>query len=227
MPIKRNRSSERGGMVKKPVITIVATVFLLLMPMEHGLWSRSSNQAKIPRLAALEALPPVRGGIMILGDSITASQDMADLFDMPIHNRGVSAFTTKDILVNLDGLFRGTPDKVFILLGINDILQLMGKDSFFENYRSILVKIKARSPKSKVYALSILPTASPQINTNVVDFNTALMNICVEQNIVYIDLYRHFAEGSSVNMKYVTDGLHLSSQGYLLFKDALAQYLSL
>ena len=205
--------------MKKPIsFAIIILVFFCICTVKescgHG------------RYSATFAAAPVfaNGGVMMLGDSITASRNMTDLFGVPVINKGVPGFATEDILDNFDNLFLGTPDKVFILLGINDILKSVEEERFLRNYRTIIHEIKSRSPKARIYVLSILPTAVPRYNAEVTGFNLALVKMAFMENVAYVDLYSHFIRGPLVNLRYVTDGIHLNDKGYLIFKEVLTQY---
>jgi lysophospholipase L1-like esterase len=177
------------------------------------------------RIAALAALSPVNKGIVMLGDSISSAQDLSDLFGRPIHNRGVGGFTTNDAVNNLNSLFRGTPEKVFILLGANDALHNVGPIQFATNYRTLLTIIKKRSPASQIYVLSILPTSFPVANNSVFIFNNALKKISSTFNITYIDIHSHFLKGKLINPAFTVDGIHLSSSGYASLRNLLRMYM--
>jgi lysophospholipase L1-like esterase len=205
----------------------LAVFMLFFIGLNHITVLASDENMQRPlnnRVAALSGLPPVQGGVMILGDSLTASQEFSDLFNTPIHNRGVSGFTTGAVIDNFNSLFRGVPDKVFILLGINDII--LSKDNrLLENYRQIIKKIKNASPESKIYVISILPTMSDKLNAAVLKFNNMLLDTTSKEQLTYIDLHQHLLKGQYIDPKYVTDGLHLSGEGYLVMRDVLAQFV--
>ncbi len=207
----------------------VLYALFLLGSIHHGtaFASAASKSAPKPpavRMAALSALPPIEKGALFLGDSITAVQDLSDLLGMPVHNRGVSAITTGGVLDHLDTLLKGTPDRVFILLGINDIMFSVGRHHFTENYRSIIEKVRQLLPGSRIFAISIMPTNNAVFNTSVLVYNEVIKDIAARARITYIDVHSRMLKGASVDPEYVTDGIHLSRAGYILWKNVLDRY---
>ena len=76
--------------------------------------------------------------------------------DAVIYNRGVSGFTTDDMLQFMDEQIFGTePSEIYINIGTNDIAN---PESTFEenlqktltNYENILTQIKTRLPQTRV-----------------------------------------------------------------------------
>lgn len=59
------------------------------------------------------------------------------------------------------------------------------------------------------------------------EINQFYQNIAQEYKVNYIDLYSHFLEDGTdkMNKKYTNDGLHLLSEGYLLWREIVKPYL--
>lgn len=73
--------------------------------------------------------------------------------------------------------------------------------------------IKLKSPKTKIYIQSLLPS-NKLLNNKIIDFNKRLKDYCAKNNIVFIDLYSKFVRGQILNPIYdCGDNLHLSGSG--------------
>lgn len=183
------------------------------------------------KLSMFEQMPTPKNVIIWLGDSITDGGEWSELFpNYNTMNRGISADNTFGILYRLHEIIRRKPKKLFILIGINDIGRNIPDEVIVKNYRKIIDSIRLQSPATAIYIQSILPT-----NNNFTDFknhqnktehvlfvNTALKKLCTEKKITYVNLYDSFidAEGK-LDKRYTNDGLHLTGEGYLKWKEVL------
>ena len=60
---------------------------------------------------------------LFLGDSLTEYGNWRELFPgLDIKNRGIAGDTTDGVLHRLDGITALSPDKIFLMIGINDLL---------------------------------------------------------------------------------------------------------
>ena len=60
----------------------------------------------------------------------------------------------------------------------------------------------------------------------VVEGNAALKAMCERQGVTYIDLYPIFVDSDgNLKAEYTNDGLHLSGEAYLKWRDALLPYI--
>ncbi len=180
----------------------------------------------------LKTLPIVEGRIIMLGNSITAECEWAELLENPnILNRGVIGDGTTDILNRLDDVIIMKPRKIFLLIGVNDLLYLpLSKIS--ENYEKIVNRLLLESPNTKLYLESILPVHNDfrrngMKNDDIDILNKNIEQIAQKQGQVFINLNEKFknTEGG-LNPEYSIDGIHLNGKGYLLFKDIILPYIN-
>lgn len=175
------------------------------------------------RRSQLDLLPIQPSDIVFLGDSITDEGEWADWFpDWPIRNRGISADTTTGVLRRLDSILEGTPAKLFLMIGHND-LAVQGKppERVLQHYRQILQQIRERTPHTQVYVQSVLPVAlrpqAVELNLKIRQVNQSLERLAAQFGYPYVDLHAVFLDGNQLNLAYTTDGIHLNGDGYALW----------
>jgi lysophospholipase L1-like esterase len=168
--------------------------------------------------------------IIFVGNSITAGVDWAELLQNPhVKNRGISSDISFGVLERLDEITSGKPEKVFILIGINDISRNIPDSMIQLNYRRIISRIKAESPSTKIYFQTILPvnnefTARGQFNKDehILFINQELKKIAEKEKICLIDIHSQFlGVDNKLDKKYTYDGLHLNPEGYKLWAKIL------
>ena len=188
------------------------------------------------RATLFESLPVTSSDIIFLGNSLTDGCEWAELFGSPrIKNRGISGDVVMGIFDRIDPVLKGKPAKIFLLTGINDVSHDLTADSVLVLYRTLVNKIKADSPKTKLYIQSLLPvndefTRFPKVHNKtqvILDINKGLKQLAKEKKCTYIDLYSHLiAPGTqSLDKKYTNDGLHLLGAGYMVWKEVVKPYL--
>ena len=185
------------------------------------------------RRTLFEQLPDTKNEIIFLGNSITDGGEWHELFNNPrVKNRGISGDVTEGVLYRLDEVTRSKPQKVFLLIGINDLAGGIPKETVFGNIGKIAQQIRTSSPKTEVYIQSILPVNNSfskfQGHTgkteDVLWINQQLQEWCMTEKFIYVDLFSHFkcSDSNLMNPRYTNDGLHLTGDGYLLWRDVVA-----
>jgi lysophospholipase L1-like esterase len=180
----------------------------------------------------------VKGKIIFLGNSITEFGDWKKLLnDSTVINRGIAGDNTFGVLARLEDIINLEPSKLFIKIGINDISQNIPVEIIVRNISDILKKVKAKSPATKIYIHSILPTndnvkneypAAYNKNDIVNLVNKQLKKLAKKNKIIYININKLFRDKhGKLNIKYAKpDGLHLNDLAYktwvtLLIKNKL------
>lgn len=178
-------------------------------------------------------LPDEKGEIIFLGNSITDIGEWTEIWqNRKVKNRGISSDNTFGVLARLDEVTSSKPDKIFLMIGINDIAKGTPDSVIITNHKKIYHRIGAASPKTKLYVQSILPT-----NADFTEFkrhqnkdehirfiNEALKKICTEQGLIYVDLYSRFlGTDGKMDKRYTNDGLHINGYGYMLWKKILQE----
>ena len=159
--------------------------------------------------------------LIFLGDSLTDWHNW-HLFG-PHLNAGIAGDTTDGVLSRIPALLQKKPHTVILMIGINDLLDGTILEEVKRNYLRIL---DALSGVEQLIILSTLPVTNAyqtdQINQDVIAINAFLKNEAKKRQLHYVDLYSSFVgEHSGIQRQYTVDGVHLNSQGYLLWESIL------
>jgi lysophospholipase L1-like esterase len=174
--------------------------------------------------ASITPLPS--NSIVFFGDSQTEFFDLPEFFkNNLIINRGIASDRTDQLLSRIDQITNGKPKKVFFQAGVNDLCSNISVDSCFLNFKKIILSIKKKSPTTKIYYQNIFPFEF--VLSKIIKLNTLTESFCKENNIVYIDLFSEFCKNNRLNPDYdCGDGLHLSGNGYLQWKNLIEKYVN-
>ncbi|MEZ5082527.1 MAG: GDSL-type esterase/lipase family protein [Bacteroidales bacterium] len=174
--------------------------------------------------------------IIFLGNSITAAFKIEEFLpDYKIKNRGISGNTTIDIINRIEDITRAKPCKLFIMIGINDIVDNIPVNVVLNNYSIILEKIKNQSPETKVFVQSILPVTKHAsnfffgnentLNPLIDEVNNSLSQLAKEKGLIYIDLNELFILNEELNQAYSWDGIHINAKGYERWLEHIKPYI--
>lgn len=177
------------------------------------------------RATLFEELPVTSSDIIFLGNSITNGGEWAELFDNPhVKNRGISGDVCMGVYDRLDAILKGSPAKIFLLIGINDLDRGASADTIVERIGMIVDKIRKTSPDTKLYLQSVLPVSDHYNMFNghtsrwqvIPEINNGIVRLAADRGVKYIDLYSHFVDNATgkMNIEYTNDGLHLLGKGY-------------
>ncbi|MCE7063193.1 GDSL-type esterase/lipase family protein [Dyadobacter sp. CY343] len=184
-----------------------------------------------PRVALMKTFHHSKKDIVFLGNSITFWAEWQELLgNKRIRNRGIPGDTSYGILDRLDEVTGGKPAKVFLMIGINDLAKNTPGHVLTNNYKRIVRRIKTKSPKTRIYLQTMLPTNDSfkklpnHCNKDelIREVNSGLAILAKEENAVFIDLYSHFVNHEGKLKKELTwDGVHLTAEGYQLWAEIL------
>ncbi len=188
----------------------------------------------IGRNEVFSKLPNDTNEIVMLGNSLTHNFEWHEMFkNVNIKNRGINGDITKGILQRLNEVIESKPKKVFVEIGINDLLHGYCVDTVLNNYFKIIQRIRLQSPKTKIYIQNVLPTKWTIYDTKkpVIDsvyvLNKKLKDYCAISNLTYIDLFSKFLNDGKLNPKYdCGDNIHLSGSGYMEWCSLIKDYIN-
>lgn len=185
------------------------------------------------RESLFNILPQSPDDIIFLGDSITEGCEWQELFhNEHIKNRGIYGDVTAGVLKRVNTTIAGKPKKIFILIGINDVIANLKPGLIIENYSRIIEHIRALSPTTQIYIQSILPVnntllGSDVLNDDIIKINIGLQSIASKNNLTYIDVYSRLVDkNNQFDLKYSLDGLHPNGAAYDIWKSAIEKYVN-
>ena len=173
--------------------------------------------------------------ILFIGDSIIEYYPLQELLltDQYMVNRGIRGYKTDLLRENLDAhIFRQAVDKVFLLIGTNDIGKEMPLSETIDNMSIILQEMVRLLPLAQIKLLSVLPvnegepykgTVYIRTNQKIQTLNQAYHELAQGMiNVEFINVFAHFlGEDGQLKPAYTTDGLHLTIEGYRILSKAL------
>lgn len=199
-----------------------------------------NEQAKIQKnYRDLNQLAVKEPAIIFIGDSIVEYFPLHELLQSPktLVNRGIRGYKTDLLLENLDAhLFGQALDKVFLLIGTNDIGKEMPQAETLANLEAVIQEISRDYPLAQIQLLSVLPvneqeqykgTVYIRTNEKVQALNRAYQELAqAYYQVSYVDVYSSLLdEVGQLAEAYTTDGLHLSVAGYRILAQALQETL--
>ena len=162
---------------------------------------------------------------MMLGDSITDEGRWDELLNVStVQNRGISGDTTSGVLERLDSISPNI-EKVFIMIGVNDIMRGASADEVYVNYLKIIKIFQKRN--IKVYIQSTLfigERRAENFNAKVEELDKKLENYAKENSITFINLNQIFAPNKVLEKKFTFDDLHLNGSAYELWVKEIKKY---
>ena len=157
-------------------------------------------ERNIQRVSLFDILPATEKDIIFVGNSMTSSCEWAEILNNnKIKNRGILGDNSLGILNRIDRIAKFKPQKIFLMVGINDLSGRIKTDSITRNYANIIRQIKQFSPQTKIYVQSVLPINDDykEINNEqIIDLNSKIKNVATEYNVTYIDIFSHLLDSS-------------------------------
>ena len=140
-------------------------------------------------------------------------------------NQGISGDTSSGVLKRLGAFSATRPDVIYVMAGINDLRKGASDDTILRNYRRIVRRLRETHPKAQIIVESILPTRLPKLsNSRIRHINDQLAQIAKQEGANYLNIYSWFTDmEGNLRPELTTDGLHLSQEGYDVWRSALQQ----
>lgn len=186
------------------------------------------------RVTHFETLPVGNKDIIMLGNSLTDGAEWNELMrNSHVKNRGIVGDIVQGYYERMEPILKGKPKKIFIMGGVNDVSHEVTGDSIARAMEKLIVLIKTRCPRTKIYLQSMLPFNNEvrmwkllkDREHVVVEGNRALEQVARRQGVTWIDLYPLFVDGDGrLKAEFTNDGLHLMGPAYLIWRDAIKPY---
>ena len=187
---------------------------------------RDSNEYE-RRLTLFDALSEQSRGIVFVGDSITYAGPWSELFPKSqTHNFGIDGDTTEGLLGRIDAIVLRRPSKVFLMIGTNDLSLEFSEQEIIKNILETSRQLRTVSSETEVYIQSILPR-DIEFREKIESLNKKLQD-SLPSEVTWINLYPHFldAEGEAIAPEFSNDDLHLTGNGYLLWRELITDHVN-
>lgn len=225
----------KSVITKNSKLILSSFSFLLFAFCAYGqkTWDTIPNmpQHYAKRMATFKNEPVVAEKIMFLGNSITEGANWKKLLkDSTVINRGISGDITFGVLNRSDDVIKRKPSKLFVLIGINDLYKGIPDEVVLQNIFTFVRLIKSGSPKTQLFIQSILPVNTTFKNfpknydkeDHIITINAQLKKLSKHFGYTYVDLYNQFTNTNlQMEEKHSSDGLHLSTSGYVHWVEIL------
>jgi lysophospholipase L1-like esterase len=190
-----------------------------------------------PEIRAFEEadrqLRPAVGGVVFVGSSSIRRWESLerDFPGVPVLNRGFGGSEMDDVVRFADRLiYPYQPRLVVVYAGDNDLANGKSPEQVVDAARRLAEQVRRRLPETRVAFISIKPSLA---RWNLVDrmrsCNEKLRSMAShDPRLSYIDVFTPMigADGRPRRELFVEDGLHLTSQGYELWKSVIGPYLN-
>lgn len=174
--------------------------------------------------------------IVMLGNSITHYCEWSELLRNPrVINRGISGDIVQGLVDRIDCVVDGKPEKIFLLIGVNDVSHDLTADSIATAIGGLVDIIRTRTPNTKLYVQSILPinnsfgrykrlAGKEQV---IRDINTLIEPMVKAKGATWINIHPHFTDADgNLRADWTSDGLHLSNPAYQAWREILLPYVN-
>jgi len=171
--------------------------------------------------------------VIMFGDSKTDLAEWPSIFPgEKIANYGISGDTTAGALHRMQQINIQNNSKVFIMLGINDLLGGEEIENVFNNYKKIVDYLLIGD--AKIYIQSTLFISEQKsrqhkddtINHKVSRLNEMLKYIAEKnEQVTYIDLNTFLSGKSYLDKKYTVKGRSLNGEGYRVWSNLIRPYI--
>lgn len=204
------------------------------------------HMATMPRLNSSQelyaAMPIRRGAIVFLGDSLTQRCPWNEITRRDdVLNRGIGGETIANVRGRLSEIVRHQPRQIFLMIGINDLLNGRADADVMNDLRTLFNEIRRRLPRTQIVLQSVLPINSQgtaavtpdeaqrqqkQINASIIALNNVLKKWDDGRQIRFVDLHSGLLDrNGELSASYTFDGLHLNGRGYRIWQTKVRAFL--
>lgn len=176
------------------------------------------------KVTQFEEFSPAAGTTVFLGDSITEGGLWHEWFPaLPVVNRGIGGDTANGVLARLPNALQGPPERIFLLIGTNDLTLGRKVDEIASDVAAIVSA--ANNAGVDIVIQSVMPRAH-SYRDRILCLNDRYQAIAAHAGVSYLDLWPILAdEQGGLRSDYTTDRLHLKGNAYRVWANCLAEYL--
>lgn len=134
-----------------------------------------------------------------------------------------------------DAIAASEVERAYILIGSNDLASDPQREVFWENWDTLLERIREKSPDVELVIISNIPQYADEqgskgsvfLNYNrlVAEYNEEMKDYCRENGYLYFDLHYYIQDHCGrMPQEYNLDGYHLNETGYQNWMKILRYY---
>jgi lysophospholipase L1-like esterase len=190
-------------------------------------------EGEIQRFEELDrAAPPPKGGVVFIGSSsirrwASLGEDFPGLAAI---NRGFGGSELADSTRYVERIVAPyAPRLVVLYAGDNDLARGRSPQQLLQDYQGFVARVREKVPGAGIAYISIKPSlARVALLESVRKANQLILDYSKgEQGLTYIDVFTPMLGANSAPRAelFVSDGLHLNSEGYALWREIVAPYL--
>ncbi len=226
------------------VVIFLAVITLFLNRSYAHIYS-TINTVNLPnpnlKSAAIGIGPELK--YVALGDSLTAGVGVTNFQEtypylfaealpnsVTLINLANPGVTSKEVLQNqVNQALAEKPDLITILIGTNDIHNLVSPERFGENYSQIIGQLN--NTGAKIVLINIPYLGAPSLvyfpynyllNFRINQFNQVIEQLAATNHLGFIDLYsKTYSQFSSSDQFYTKDLFHPNQKGYILIQQII------
>ncbi|NRB06248.1 MAG: lipolytic protein G-D-S-L family [Richelia sp.] len=161
---------------------------------------------------------------ILIGDSLSMWFPKEKLPDGQLWlNQGISGDTSTGVLKRLSIFSVTKPQAIYIMAGINDLRRGIKAPTIINNHRLIIRRLRKTHPQTEIIIQSILPTRRADLPNNYIRYiNKQLAIASKQEGAKFVKIYNWFTDfQENLRPELTTDGLHLSQEGYDVWRSAL------
>ncbi len=164
-----------------------------------------------------KAIRNEQADIVFLGDSITYYGEWEKYFeDTSLYSIAVPGDSVEEILCKTDMVASLSPQKIFLMVGTNNISRGGYDKTIAEKYEKLIRELQDKTDAT-IYVQSILPVRKPSggDNERIDKANEIIKSIAEKYACVYVNLHDAFSdENKELSLEYSADGCHINAAGY-------------
>jgi lysophospholipase L1-like esterase len=173
-----------------------------------------------------EELPPGRGSVVFIGDSITAGGAWHEWFpEHSVVNRGIDGDTSVGVRNRIRAALGDGPSAVSILIGTNDIRIGRKPAEILSDVEATLTTVSTHSPEARILLHGILPRQA-KFHSRIREINARYALVAEQLGAKYVDTWPTFADGDALRSDFTLDGLHLNGAAYRAWAGILRPLLT-
>ncbi|HEX4462356.1 MAG TPA: GDSL-type esterase/lipase family protein [Polyangia bacterium] len=193
--------------------------------MQPATW-QIDREAYAEQLRQLAAEPKRKGGVVFVGDSLTAWSR----FDTRIPGavlRGIAGDQADLVRDRLAEVVARTPAQLFLMIGLNDLQRAHPPAQVADDIAACVDFVRAHSPATRLIVQSVLPSTSAELQALIVQLNVRLRALANDRAQTWLDVHAQFlAPNGRVRPGLIQpDHVHLTEAGYDAWLTALEPLL--